>query len=66
VNDDAIKKLLFNAQADQAMEAMKTCAVMMTGYFNLLLDGGLKRREALELTLEYQQILLTMSKPDTT
>lgn len=48
-------------QADQANETTKLLAKHMSAYFFALAETGLSRDEALALTREYQQMVMTMA-----
>ena len=58
-------KVLPNADMDQAMEAIRSVAQMMTVYFHELRKGGMSRKEAFEMALQQQaRIWPTASKDD--
>lgn len=49
------------AQMDQAGEAVKLIAPVVSAYFVALLNQGFTREEALSLTLAYQNMLFLLN-----
>lgn len=57
-NDDYLRK--FSAM-EQAATGMRPVATLMTTYFNALIENGMTRPEALDLTKAYQKIFIRFS-----
>lgn len=51
-------KILPDHDMEQAMEALKSIAQSMSIYFHEPKKSGLSRKEALELTVAYQNLML--------
>lgn len=65
-SEDEKKHLRFLAACEQAGAGMRNVASVVSSYFLALVEAGLTRTEAIQLTVEYQNYLFELSKTVTT
>lgn len=61
-SEDDKKHLRFLAACEQAGAGMRSVATVVSSYFLALVEAGLAREEALQLTVQYQNYLFELSK----
>ncbi len=61
-SEDEKKHLRFLSACEQAGAGMRSVATVVSSYFLALVEAGLNREEAIQLTIEFQKYLFDLSK----